>query len=186
MTLLGTAVVGLVTIALTAAVNIKIKFAPDAATARRDLATLALKLASWAANALNAFNLYSYVTSTEPITRFTVLAIAVCVAALYFSLQSFLLNTHVRMLTARMDKHLDVMEGHLGITKDLEARTSEAIKDLAARQVQLGSGFIELIKKTGDRQEEIMREFASDHTKIIKDLASELRRRLGGSSEKGE
>jgi hypothetical protein len=75
-------IIAVITVTVNAVVNIKIKFAPDAQTAFRDLKDTALRVFQWILNAVLVFQLLRQVFSSEPLTRVAVFAIALHVAVL--------------------------------------------------------------------------------------------------------
>jgi hypothetical protein len=140
----GLAVLTLVT---NVVVGIKIKFAPDAATAAQDLKAIGLRVGFWLLGIISllgiawtVFNLNRAVTSTQPITRQTIFYIAFSVAAVFYSLSTWLLlftnlvmysnamvmgkiATTMREYAQSTDSFslrvIDVIEKHFEITKDL-------------------------------------------------------------------
>lgn len=105
-------------IAATAAVNIKIKFAPDAATATRAVVALGLRIGSWLVTATLVLELYLTVMSPEPVTRFVVFQIAMSIATLllglvYLGFKS--LANAVLQTSKLLFRHTEVTERIVGV-----------------------------------------------------------------------
>ncbi len=110
-----TVALALVTIAANAAVSIKIKFAPDAVSASKDLKKMALRVGSWALNAYIAYNLYRSVNSPEPVTRVAVFNIALGVGVLLFALIASVLHRVFGLI----ESMVHTTGRHISMTKDL-------------------------------------------------------------------
>jgi hypothetical protein len=78
----ASAAVAVLAIGVTAAINIRIKFAPDAATASREVRTLVLRIVQWLANGYLAISLALAVLSAQPVTRAAVFQIALSTTVL--------------------------------------------------------------------------------------------------------
>ena len=118
MSIVVTALIAALTIAANAVVNLKIKFAPDQATASRDLKSLGLRLLSLVLNVAIAVNLYIQVVSAEPLTRHVVFDIALGVAVLLFSVTTFFMNR----LMSLVGDLTQVAAQHAKSTKELLSR----------------------------------------------------------------
>ena len=131
MSLLITAVIAILTIAANATINIKIKFAPNAATASRELVALGLGIAGWVFNGLTMVGLVVAVASPAPVTRFVVFQIALSIAALLFSL-GFLALKDLSGAVLRMGKlqlkQAEVTERIVGVIERQAGDPSSAEK----------------------------------------------------------
>jgi len=106
------AAIAVLTIVINAVVNTKIKFAPDAATASRDLRRSALRIAQWILNALVLLFLIQDLLSAEPLTRLVVLKIALEVTVLAFVLTASLFHSTISLI-ARLNTIISALaDGH--------------------------------------------------------------------------
>jgi hypothetical protein len=94
----GSFVLSALTITITTMVNLLIKFAPDAKTARKELVGLALTLIQWSLIPLNLVVLVLDVNSKEPLSRLVVAEIACEVGAIFFVLLVMLMRKLVALL----------------------------------------------------------------------------------------
>jgi hypothetical protein len=94
----GTLLVSVCTIAITALVNIRIKFSQDETTAARELTRLAATLAKWAGTVSTALLLVLDLLSIEPLTRLAVAKIAAEIATILFVLTSTLISELFKLL----------------------------------------------------------------------------------------
>jgi hypothetical protein len=74
--------VAILTVAVNAVVNIKIKFAPNAEAPTREVKALVLRALQWLLNLVTVGALINNVVSGEPVTRLAVFTIALQVAVL--------------------------------------------------------------------------------------------------------
>jgi hypothetical protein len=90
--LLVPVLIAVLTIAVNAVVNIKIKFAPSAEAATRDVKEFALRIFQWILNIGLVFVLLREVLSSEPLTRLAVFAIALQVTVLMLVIVMYAMN----------------------------------------------------------------------------------------------
>ncbi|MDQ3580663.1 MAG: hypothetical protein M3495_03145 [Pseudomonadota bacterium] len=107
--------VAALTIAVNAVVNIKIKFAPDATAATRELKELALRVVQWLLNFGMVGVLIRDILSTEPLTRLAVFKITLDVATLGLVVVSYLIH---RVLDV-IKRIVEVQAQHLGVTEKI-------------------------------------------------------------------
>ncbi|HET6203384.1 MAG TPA: hypothetical protein VFI25_11340 [Planctomycetota bacterium] len=122
-------------VAGTAAVNIRIKFAPDAESAKRGLRDFALTVLGWGSSLLNVVLLVWNVASPEPLTRFGAFMIALQVGSVVFLLTMLVMarfldwvltdaegQTDLLLKTVEEQRKQAALIGrHLGITEKLSA-----------------------------------------------------------------
>jgi hypothetical protein len=84
--------IAILTIAVNALVNIKIKFAPSAEAATRDVKEFALRVFQWTLNVGLIFVLLREVLSSEPLTRLAVFGIALQVSVLMLVIVMYAMN----------------------------------------------------------------------------------------------
>jgi uncharacterized BrkB/YihY/UPF0761 family membrane protein len=99
-------IAAVIVIPLTALINIKIKFAANEEEATRHLKKIILKIVLILINVFIVFMLYKVVNSSEPVTRVTILNIAVLTSILLFSIITHL----IRLL---LDVILDLTTAHM-------------------------------------------------------------------------
>lgn len=110
--------VAALTVTATAVVNFKLRFASDAASASKELKSIALRVSVWAANIFLLAQVLADVLSHEPITRFSAFVIALRVSVL--ALFAMLLT--ISRLLDLMPQLLHAQREHLEITrKQMEA-----------------------------------------------------------------
>jgi hypothetical protein len=110
------------TVAVNAAVNIKIKFAPDADTAARELKALALRVLQWALNLAMVAMLVIEVLSAEPLTRLAVFTITLNVTILGLVVTFYVIHrvlTVVRLIVKAQLRHAEVTGGIQDVLRTL-------------------------------------------------------------------
>lgn len=127
------AVMGL-TVTVNAIVNIKVKFAPDAATANRELKALGgavvqwvLKVVQWVLNLGMVWLLISDITSTEPLTRMAVFKIAVDVATLTLVVVSYFILRVLHLIK----RVIEVQHEHVVATGEIQRRHLEVTERMS-------------------------------------------------------
>jgi len=113
-----TALIAVLTVTVNATVAFTVKFAPDAASAKKQLKSVALRALEWALNCAIVASLLHGLFASGPVTRAAVLQIAMGVGTILFIVTSkFLMR--VLQLQGRM---IDASKEHFAITKDLAQR----------------------------------------------------------------
>jgi hypothetical protein len=120
-------VVAIISISLTAYINIKVKFATDEKTAFQEVRTLFLKALSFILNIWIAYSLFKEITSPEPTTRMAVLLIVFYSLVLFWVFIANLLRDLIKIIKdiigiqkrqlETTTKHLEVTHKQLDITQ---------------------------------------------------------------------
>lgn len=108
-TVIYSVIAAVIVIPLTAYVNIKIKFAPDEKEATKHLKNLMLNIVLLLSNAFIVYLLFKEVQSPEPVTRKSILNIALLTSILLFFIFSYLIRLLLDViltLTASQLRHL--------------------------------------------------------------------------------
>lgn len=120
----GTVLLSIGTTIFGALAAIRIKHAPDAASATRELVALVSQILMWAGSAATLVDLVLNVNSAKPVTRTDVALIALQIGVLVFVATASLL----RQMVAVMTRHADVTAHLQGVVGDL-VRVSNALAD---------------------------------------------------------
>jgi hypothetical protein len=116
-------------VGLNALVNIKIRFAPDAQTATRDLRHLVRTILIVVSHLFNLANLYLLVRaglSSAPLTRQDVLIMILQGFAVTFGIVSILLHDIMKLIREMTKLH----GAHVDVTKELLGAAQDAVRAL--------------------------------------------------------
>lgn len=119
-------IVALVSVALTAFVTIKVKFARDEKTAVREVKRIFSEIAMVTLNLVIAFVLFREFTSQEPVTRIAVFRIVFYSIALFTWAISYILRRIVGILELIITHHVTHHEEEI---RRLEDRNHKMLKD---------------------------------------------------------
>ena len=112
-------------VTITAVINFHIKFSPDAATARRKLGLLASRTISVLNAVYLLYLLGKEALSAEPVTRGTVVKIAVLVGILVLSSTLSLISLVVKALSTSVERLVEVDRSTTNIIKSLNEVVAE-------------------------------------------------------------
>ena len=126
--------------ALNATLNIKIKFAADAAQANREKNRILLRVVSWIVNLYSAgFLLWLFFV--PPLSKFSLVGILSCCFTLHQSLITFGMDRVMDRLIDFNTTHLDFNTTHLDLTKGLVDHATKQT-DLSDQQTKIATAII--------------------------------------------
>jgi hypothetical protein len=110
---------GLVIASVTAMINIKIKFAKSAEEAKRDIASIFLKIIFWPTQAYLAWSLYSQFTSSEPLTRTSLFLMLISAFGLFHGYMIYLFNLTLGLIRDQHDFQKTHVDAYMSSTKEI-------------------------------------------------------------------
>ena len=118
--------------ALNATLNIKIKFAADAAQAKRERNLILLRVVAWVVNLYCAGNIL-WLLIVPPLSKSSLFGMLVCSFSLFssfvFSLFDLIANNQARIVDTQT-RHINLTEKHIAATDAITERTMQQINSL--------------------------------------------------------